>query len=80
MAADAAPTAATYVAEGVAAAAALFGRPSGEVVDLVTATQHVLPVPVVALAGAVPLPDGGALGVAGPAPEVCAQLAAEALA
>ncbi len=79
-AADAAPTAATYVAEGVAAAAALFGRPSGEVADLVAATQHVLPVPVVALAGGVPLPDGGALGVAGPDPEVCAQLAAEALA
>jgi uncharacterized protein GlcG (DUF336 family) len=79
-AADDAPTGATYVAEGVAAAAALFGRPSGEVADLVIAAQHVLPVPVVALAGGVPLPDGGALGVAGGAPEACAQLAAEALA
>ena len=79
-AADDAPTAATYVAEGVAAAAALFGRPSGEVADLVTATRHVLPVPVVGLPGGRPLPGGGALGVAGPAPEVCEKLAAEALA
>ena len=79
-AADDAPTAATYVAEGVAAAAALFGRPSGEVADLVTATRHVLPVPVVGLPGGRPLPGGGALGVAGPDPEVCEKLAAEALA
>jgi uncharacterized protein GlcG (DUF336 family) len=79
-AADDAPTAATYVAEGVAASAALFGRPSGDAADLVTATQHVLPVPVVALAGGMPLPGGGAVGVAGCAPEVCAQIAAEALA
>ena len=78
-AADDAPTASTYVAEGVAAAAALFGRPSGEVADLVTATQHVLPVPVVALAGGVPLPDGGALGVAGLAPAACAELAVSVL-
>jgi uncharacterized protein GlcG (DUF336 family) len=78
-AADMAPTASTYMAEGVAAAAALFGRPSGEVAELVTATRHVLPVPVVALAGGVPLPGGGALGVAGPDPAACAQLAVEAL-
>jgi uncharacterized protein GlcG (DUF336 family) len=79
-AADGAPTAATYVAEGVAAAAALFNRPSGEVTELVTATRHVLPVPVVALPGGVPLPDGGALGVAGPHPDTCHQLALDALA
>jgi uncharacterized protein GlcG (DUF336 family) len=80
VAADTAPTAATYVAEGVAAASALFGRPSGEVTELVTATRHVLPVPVVALAGGVPLPGGGALGVAGADPDACAQLARAALA
>jgi uncharacterized protein GlcG (DUF336 family) len=80
VASDDAPTAATYVAEGVAAAAALFQRISGEVTELVTATQHVLPVPVVALAGGRPLPDGGALGVAGLAPDDCDRLAAEALA
>ncbi|HET6938110.1 MAG TPA: heme-binding protein [Nocardioides sp.] len=80
VAADAAPTAATYVAEGVAAAAALFGRPSGEAGELVAAARHVLPVPVVALAGGRPLLGGGALGVAGPDPEVCDRLAAEALA
>ena len=78
-AADDAPTASTYVAEGVAAAAALFGRPSDEVADLVTATRHVLPVPVVALGGGVPLPGGGALGVGGLEPAACAALAAEAL-
>jgi uncharacterized protein GlcG (DUF336 family) len=79
VASDDAPTAATYVAEGVAAAAALFRRPSGEVADLVDASRHVLPVPVVALAGGVPLPDGGALGVAGPDPEMCGRLAAGAV-
>jgi uncharacterized protein GlcG (DUF336 family) len=78
-AADTAPTAATYVAEGVAAAAALFGRPSDEVTELVEASRHVLPVPVVALAGGLPLPAGGALGVAGADPDVCEKLAAEAL-
>jgi uncharacterized protein GlcG (DUF336 family) len=79
VAADTAPTAATYVAEGVAAAAALFGRRSGEVAELVEASRHVLPVPVVALAGGIPLPTGGALGVAGPDPDRCAKLAAEAV-
>ncbi len=78
-AADAAPTAATYVAEGVAAAAALFGRPSGQTAELVAAARHVLPVPVVALAGGRPLPGGGAVGVAGPHPDACDRLAAEAL-
>src|SRR4051794_17518350 len=79
VAADAAPTGATYVAQGVAAAAALFGRCSGDVAALVGASRHVLPVPVVALPGGVPLPGGGALGVAGPEPELCHKLAAEAL-
>ena len=79
-AADESPAAATYVAEGVAAAAALFKQPRHEVTALVTTTRHVLPVPVVALAGGVPLPGGGALGVAGPDPDACHQLAREALA
>ena len=78
-ASDTAPTAASYVAEGVAAAAALFDRPSSEAADLVAATTHVLPVPVVALAGGVPLPGGGALGVAGVDPAECERLAAKAL-
>jgi len=78
--ADAAPTGAAYLAEGVAAAAALFDRPSGEVADLVAAGRHVLPVPVVALGGGLPLPGGGALGVAGVDPARCVGLAAGALA
>jgi uncharacterized protein GlcG (DUF336 family) len=78
-ASDPAPTAATHVAEGVAAAAALFDRRSGEVTELVEASRHVLPVPVVALAGGVPLPGGGALGVAGPDPDICETLAGEVL-
>jgi uncharacterized protein GlcG (DUF336 family) len=80
VAADSAPTGATYVAEGVAAAAALLGRPSGEVAELVAASSHVLPVPVVGLPGGRPLPGGGAVGVAGPDLAECEQLAAQALA
>ena len=72
-AADAAPTGAAYMAEGVAAAAALFGRPSGEVADLVAAGRHVLPVPVVALGGGLPLPGGGAWASAAGRPGRCAR-------
>jgi uncharacterized protein GlcG (DUF336 family) len=74
--ADAAPTAAAYLAEGIAAAAALFDRPSGEIADVVAAARHVLPVPVVALSGGVPLSGGGAIGVAGLDPVECEKLAA----
>ncbi len=73
---DTAPTASPYLAEGVAAAAALFDRPSSEVADLAAAAGHVLPVAVVALAGGLPLPGGGAVGVAGVDPAECERLAA----
>ena len=81
---DDAPTSGAYVAEAVAAAAALFHAPSGDLAERLPATDHLLPVPVSALSGGLPVRVGGrvvaGLGVGGPAPFRCAELAAAVLA
>ena len=80
---DAAPAGAAYVAEAVAATAALFGAASGDVADRVEAVRHVLPVPVAGLDGGVPvLADGRVLGRPrrrGPTPAGSRELAVAAL-
>jgi uncharacterized protein GlcG (DUF336 family) len=80
---DAAPASAAYVAEGVAATAALFGAASGDVADRVEAVRHLLPVPVAGLDGGVPVITDGrvwaGLGVAGPTPADSHDLAVTAL-
>ncbi len=48
---DDAPTGGAYVAEAVAAAAALFHAPSGDVAERLAASAHVLPVPASSLSG-----------------------------
>jgi 2-dehydropantoate 2-reductase len=72
------------VAEAVAAASALFHSPSGDLADRLAASAHVLPVPTSSLSGGLPVTrDGrvvGGVGVAGPAPFRCHEVAAEALA
>jgi len=74
---DGAPTAAPFVAEAVAAGAATFQRPSGEIDPALTS---VLPYRVLTVRGGVPLRDGdrvvGGLGIAGPDVAVCEQIAA----
>ena len=81
---DDAPTGGAYVAEAVAAAAALFHSPSGDLSERLAASAHVLPVPTSSLSGGLPVRRGGrvvaGLGVGGPAPFRCAELAAAALA
>jgi len=68
---DGAPTAGPYVAEAVAAAAATFQVASEEVPEPALAA---LPYRAIALAGGVPLP-GGAIGIAGVAPELANPIA-----
>ena len=79
---DGAPTGAPFVAEAIAAAAALYGVPSKDAGELVRDTGHLMPVPVAAVAGAWPLRDGGrtyaAIGVAGAAPHSCESILASA--
>ncbi|MFZ0974850.1 MAG: heme-binding protein [Solirubrobacteraceae bacterium] len=74
---DGAPSAAPFVAEAVAASAAMFQRPSAEIDSRLTS---VLPFRVLTVAGGLPLRDDdrvvGGLGIAGPASEVCEQIAA----
>ena len=66
---DGAPSAAPFVAEAVAAGAAMFQRPSAEIDSRLTS---VLPFRVLTVAGGVPLRDGdrvvAGLGIAGPEP------------
>ena len=73
-----------YVAEAVAAAAALFHAPSGDLAERIPAAEHLLPVRVSALSGGLPVRVDGrvvaGLGVGGPAPFRCAELAAAVLA
>src|SRR4051812_10349752 len=69
---DGAPTAAPFVAEAVAAGAATFGVPSG---DVPAAAVGVLPYRVAVLPGGLPLPGGG-IGVAGVAPALAHDIAA----
>jgi uncharacterized protein GlcG (DUF336 family) len=77
---DRSPAGAAYVAEAVAAAAALFGSASADLAALIAGVREVLPVPVAAVAGGLPVERNGrvvaGLGVAGPPPAVCAELAA----
>jgi uncharacterized protein GlcG (DUF336 family) len=77
---DGAPTAGPFAAAAVAAGAATFPRPSGEVPAALTG---VLPYAVAAVPGGLPVHEDGrvvaGLGVAGPPPEVCHELAAAVL-
>ncbi len=81
---DGAPVGGAYVAEAVAAASALFHAPSGDLADRLAVSAHVLPVTVSSLSGGLPVVrDGrvvGGLGVGGPAPFRCHEVAAAALA
>jgi uncharacterized protein GlcG (DUF336 family) len=74
---DGAPTAAPFVAEAVAAGAATFQRPSAEIDPAMTT---VLPYRVLTEAGGEPVRDGdrvvAGLGIAGPHPRVCEEIAA----
>jgi uncharacterized protein GlcG (DUF336 family) len=77
---DGAPTAGPFVAEAVAAAAATFQLPSHEVRDELAA---LLPITAATAPGGVPVreADGvvAGLGVGGPAPELCREIAAAVL-
>jgi uncharacterized protein GlcG (DUF336 family) len=78
---DGAPTAGSFVAEAVAAAAATFQVPSAEVDPALVA---VLPYRVLCAPGGLPVHDGervvAGLGVGGPAPELCHEIAEAAIA
>ena len=78
---DGAPTAASFVAEAVAAGAATFQVPSGEIDPALTS---VLPYRALAVAGGVPVREGdrvvAGLGLAGPDPGMCAEIAEAVLA
>ncbi|HEY7077089.1 MAG TPA: heme-binding protein [Solirubrobacteraceae bacterium] len=74
---DGAPAAGPFVAEAVAAAAATFQVPSAEIP---AGVAHVLPYRVAAAPGGLPLEEGGGLGIAGPPPQTCAELAAAVVA
>jgi uncharacterized protein GlcG (DUF336 family) len=77
---DGAATAGPFVAEAVAAGAATFQRPSGEVDERAAA---LLPFRVSSLPGGLPVAEGGrvvaGLGVAGPDSELCHAIAAAVL-
>jgi uncharacterized protein GlcG (DUF336 family) len=69
---DGAPTAGPFVAEAVAVTAATFQVASDEVrADLAA----LLPITASVAPGGLPLPDA-AVGIGGPAPEICAEIAA----
>jgi uncharacterized protein GlcG (DUF336 family) len=78
---DGAPSAAPFVAEAVAVGAATFQRPSVEIHPLV---MSVLPYHVLTVAGGVPIREDdrvvAGLGIAGPDPSVCQELAETVLA
>ncbi|MGO9904676.1 MAG: GlcG/HbpS family heme-binding protein [Solirubrobacteraceae bacterium] len=78
---DGAPTAGPFVAEAVAAGAATFQLPSEEIDHLLTS---VLPYHVLTLPGGLPVRDGdrvvAGLGVAGPDPRLCQEIAEATLA
>jgi uncharacterized protein GlcG (DUF336 family) len=78
---DDAPTAGPFVAEAVAAAAATFQVPSGQLPEGVA---PLLPYKVAAIPGGLPVDDGervvGGLGIGGAAAQVCHELAAAVLA
>jgi uncharacterized protein GlcG (DUF336 family) len=78
---DSAPTAGPFVAEAVAAGAATFQLPSEEVDP---ALGRVVPYRVASVPGGLPVHEDGAivagLGLGGPSPNVCAEIAAAVLA
>ena len=78
---DGAPTAAPFVAEAVAAGAATFQLPSGEIDSSLTS---VLPYRVLTVAGGLPVRDGdqvvAGLGIAGPGFDICREIAEASLA
>ena len=78
---DGAPTAGPFVAEAVAAGAATFQLPSAEIDHLLTS---VLPYRVLTVPGGLPVRDGdrvvAGLGVAGPDPRLCQEIAEATLA
>jgi uncharacterized protein GlcG (DUF336 family) len=77
---DGAPTAGPFVAQAVAAGAATFQMPSGDVLPEVTG---VLPYPVAVVPGGLPLVEDdrvvGGLGIGGAAPALCHSIAAAVL-
>ena len=77
---DGAPTAGSFVAEAVAAAAATFQVPSGEVDPALVA---VLPYRVLCVPGGLPVRDGdrvvAGVGVGGPPPELCHEITEAAI-
>lgn len=77
---DGAPAAAVHIAEATAAGASVLRRPSEELApcfgDEFDAVRALLPVTVLAVAGGVPLPGGGAVGIGGADPAVCGAIAA----
>jgi uncharacterized protein GlcG (DUF336 family) len=87
---DAAPSAGVAISEGVAAAAATFQCPSHEVAERhcgegqLQLLAAALPYRFLAVSGGLPVADHGAvvagLGIGGPRPEACAEIAAAALA
>jgi len=78
---DGAPTAAPFVAEAVAAGAATFQRSSAKVDPALTS---VLPYQVLAVPGGLPVREGdrvvAGVGVAGPDPAICQEIAAAVVA
>jgi uncharacterized protein GlcG (DUF336 family) len=78
---DGAPTAGPYVAEAVAVSAATFQVPSTEVREDLAA---LLPINAATAPGGLPVHEGdrvvAGLGVGGPAPDICHEIAAAALA
>ncbi len=87
---DGAVAAAVILGETAAAAAATFGCPSAELTErlggeaAVALVAAALPYRITTVAGAWPITEDGTviggLGIGGPAPEVCAEIAAAALA
>ena len=85
---DGAPTASVQVAEATAAAAATFACPSDQLSErypgdgALTMLAATLPFRILAVPGGLPIDEDGrtvaAVGVAGPAPAVCAEIAAAA--
>jgi uncharacterized protein GlcG (DUF336 family) len=77
---DGAPTAGPFVAQAVAAGAATFQMPSGDVLPELTG---VLPYPVAVVPGGLPLVEDdrvvGGLGIGGAAPALCHSIAAAVL-
>jgi uncharacterized protein GlcG (DUF336 family) len=87
---DGAPAVSAAIAEATAATAATFGIASAELrrflgsAEAVASTAAVLPYPILPVAGGLPVLEAGrivaGLGIGGPQPRVCAEIAADTLA